>query len=284
MKTVMRMTYIYVDVLLVLNLYVNYFLLKATARMMHVPVRQVRCVLTAALGSLFALSIFLPPMHWALCMLGKLATAAILVRLCFGKQTRLRDIVCFFLISFGFGGGMLALSLWKQPRGMAYNNASLYLDFSIGSLVFFTIAAYLLTCMIRRILDKTAAAAGQYTVVIRNDRHVVSLDGLADTGNLLVDSFSGKSVIVCGRERLGELVQLPQNNAALSAYTEQPSHLRGFRLIPFSTIASGGVLPVFSPDEVLICDAKSRCRKRVDVLIGVNPENTAAIFNPKLLI
>ncbi len=72
MKLVMVM-YIYVDVLLILNLYVNYFLLLATGRLMHLPCGRKRCIAAAAVGSLCALTIFLPPMHWALCTLLRFA-------------------------------------------------------------------------------------------------------------------------------------------------------------------------------------------------------------------
>lgn len=60
MKLVIVM-YIYVDVLLILNLYVNYFLLLATGRLMHLPCGRKRCIAAAAVGSLCALTIFLPP-------------------------------------------------------------------------------------------------------------------------------------------------------------------------------------------------------------------------------
>ena len=53
------MRYIYVDVLLILNLYVNYFLLRATGRLMHLPCRRKRCIAAAVAGSLCSLTILL---------------------------------------------------------------------------------------------------------------------------------------------------------------------------------------------------------------------------------
>ena len=53
---------IYLDVLLCLNLYINYFVLRATAKLLHAKLRTGRCLLAAGVGSLFSLTILLPPM------------------------------------------------------------------------------------------------------------------------------------------------------------------------------------------------------------------------------
>ena len=283
MKLVMVM-YIYVDVLLILNLYVNYFLLLATGRLMHLPCGRKRCITAAAVGSLCALTIFLPPMHWALCTLLRFAMGVPVVWICFGRRMRLRDVVCFFVVSMGFGGAMLAVSLWRRPVGMAFNNASLYLDFSPACLLICTVAAYALTCGIRFLVDRSTVTQGHYRVVVRYGPRVIGMEALADSGNLLMDRFSGKPVILCGGAELEQLVQLEGNLTDPAAYATMAMHCKGMRLIPCATVTGSGVVPVFAPDEVLICEACSGARKPVDALIGIQQERDGAIFNPKLLI
>ena len=283
MKLVMVM-YIYVDVLLILNLYVNYFLLLATGRLMNLPCGRKRCIAAAAVGSLCALTIFLPPMHWALCTLLRVAMGVPVVWICFGRRMRLRDVVCFFVVSMGFGGAMLAVSLWRRPVGMAFNNASLYLDFSPACLLICTVAAYALTCGIRFLVDRSTMTQGHYRVVVRYGPRVIGMEALADSGNLLMDRFSGKPVILCGGAELEQLVQLEGNLMDPAAYAAMAMHCKGMRLIPCATVTGSGVVPVFAPDEVLICEACSGVRKPVDALIGIQQEQDGAIFNPKLLI
>ena len=278
------MRYIYVDVLLILNLYVNYFLLRATGRLMHLPCRRKRCIAAAVAGSLCSLTIFLPPMHWALCTVLRFAMAVPVVWICFGRRMRLRDVACFFVVSMGFGGVMLAVSLWRRPAGMAFNNASLYLDFSPACLLICTVAAYALTCGIRFLVDRSTVTAGHYRIVIRQGERVIGMDALADSGNLLTDRFSGKSVILCGGAELEQLVQLKGELTDPAAYAAMTMHCRGMRLIPCATVTGSGVVPVFTPDEVLICEAGTGLRKPVDALIGIQQEREGAIFNPKLLI
>ncbi|MDE5917296.1 MAG: sigma-E processing peptidase SpoIIGA, partial [Oscillospiraceae bacterium] len=51
---------IYLDVLIVLNIYVNYFLIKGTGKLTHTPVKTLRCAISSFVGSFFSLTIFLP--------------------------------------------------------------------------------------------------------------------------------------------------------------------------------------------------------------------------------
>ena len=167
---------------------------------------------------------------------------------------------------------------------MAFNNASLYLDFSPACLLICTVAAYALTCGIRFLVDRSTVTQGHYRVVIRYGPRVIGMEALADSGNLLMDRFSGKPVILCGGAELEQLVQLEGNLTDPAAYATMAMHCKGMRLIPCATVTGSGVVPVFAPDEVLICEACSGARKPVDALIGIQQERDGAIFNPKLLI
>lgn len=275
---------IYVDVLLLLNSYVNYFLLRAAAKLLHHALKPARCIAAAVIGSLFSLSIFLPDMNPAVLLLFKLCSAWVMVRIAFGKLTRLREPLCFLLVSCGFGGGMLALMLLLRPEGMAMRNGSLYIEFSPLMLVVFTVLAYGVTCLIRRLLDKNGRSTGRYKVLIRAGKRVIAVEGLSDTGNALTDSFSGRSIIVCGKNRLTQLTGSADSDTPDALLMRMSAVLRGVRLIPYATVSSGGVMPVFRPDEVVILEESTRQRKRVDALIGVGEADTAAIFNPKLLL
>lgn len=275
---------IYIDVLLLLNSYVNYFLLRGAAKLMHHALKSTRCILAAVLGSFFSLSIFLPDMNLAVLLLFKLCSAWVMVRIAFGRLTRLREPLCFLLVSCGFGGGIFAVIFLLNPSGMAMHNGSLYIEFSPLMLVVFTAAAYAVTCLIRLILDKNGRSTGRYKVLIRANRHVVSLDGLSDTGNSLTDSFTGRAVIVCGKNQLTQLTGADSDESPDTLFQRMTAALRGVRLIPYSTVSTGGVMPIFRPDEVIILEESTRRRKQVDALIGVGEADTKAIFNPKLLL
>ena len=274
---------IYVDVLIVLNIYVNFFLIRATARLTHTPVKTSRCIAASVIGSTFSLTIFLPRMNFLIPLAIKLAAAAVITAAAFGikdKSRTLRLVFYFYLVNFLFGGVIMLFYLTFRPGFMALGNTYFYIDFSLLSLIVFTAIAYFAVTLFRRFLDRGCSAGKKYSVVIRHGKKTVSIEALADTGNSLVDMFSGKPVIICRREDLCGIADFPSDFTAENAEFYRKNSVR---LIPYSTIGNTGMIAVFSPDEVVICDRETGKSRRVDAMIGINPKDVPAIFNPKLL-
>ncbi len=265
---------IYLDVLLVFNLYVHYILLRITAGMTHSRLRTGRCLLGAACGSLSTLMILLPPMPVLLSVLCKLLCAVLLCALTFGWHDPKRlfwNSISLFGSSFALAGILLALSVCSGVRVLEAN-ACWYLDVSLLHLVLFTIVAYLLLRTVQRLRDRSHAADGGYRVWIRYRSCTAQLEGLADTGNVLTDFFTGCPVIVCDSALLGDM--LPTDGSVP----------KGCRLLPYTTVSGSSLLPVFRPDEVVIHTEHDGRTRHVDALIGVGASHTQkAIFHPRLL-
>lgn len=277
---------IYVDVLIILNIYVNFFLLKASAKLTHTPIRLSRCIIASVIGSIFSLTIFLPKMNFLIPLSIKLAAAVIIVAVAFGigdKRQLLKLVFYFYLVNFIFCGVILLLYMVFRPGFMTFGNTFFYVDFSLLSLVIFTAAAYLAVSLLRRLMDKNSVGSGKYIVTVRKGKNTISVKALADTGNSLVDMFSGNPVIICRREDTDLLIDLaadpvPENAELL--YTENR-----IRFIPYSTIGNCGMIAVFSPDEVVITDEETGKIRSAEAMIGINPVmDTPAIFNPKSLL
>ena len=101
---------------------------------------------------------------------------------------------------------------------------------------------------------------------IRLGERLLTIEGLADTGNCLVDFFTGKPVMICSAADIGEL---PKGTAK--------------RLIPVNTVSGEGLMEIFRPDEVLISAENEKKRHSADVMIGLGETHGKAIFNPKNL-
>ena len=94
---------IYLDVLIVLNIYVNYFLLRATAKFTHTPLKTIRCIISSVIGSLFSLTILLPAGNFLIPLAIKLGAAVVIVGMAFGikdKKHTLKLILYFYIVNF----------------------------------------------------------------------------------------------------------------------------------------------------------------------------------------
>ena len=240
---------IYIDVLIVLNIYMNYFLLRITAGLTHSPLRTGRCIWGAVWGSIFSLTILLPDMGAMLPLLIKLAAAVSIVIISFGIRGKKRlflNTSAFFAANFVLAGTVYGVYSLLKPKFMHFRNGSFYIDFSLLILIMTTAALYFALRLIRLITDK--APVGSYRVCVRAGKKILNLSGLADTGNILVDYFTGSPVIICSEESFSELTGRELDISLLP---------KGFRLLPCTAVSGSGLIPVFRPDEVLICSGES---------------------------
>ena len=268
---------IYVDVLIVLNIYVNFFLLRITSGITHSPLKTGRCIGSSAFGSLFSLLILAPQLNKLLTSVINLTAAALIVIVAFGFCGRRRltiNISAFFASNIILAGTVYGVYSWLKPEFVHINNSFFYIDFSLIILVLTTAALYLIVYIGRILLDRTPSDTDCYRIIVRYKKKIIALNGLADTGNSLVDFFTGSPVIVCDSAEFGFA------DISLLTVDKLP---KGFRLLPCSTISENSLIPVFRPDEVLILNTVSGEKKPVDAVIGLAQSSGEAIFNPKLL-
>ncbi|MBD5145798.1 MAG: sigma-E processing peptidase SpoIIGA [Ruminococcus sp.] len=273
--------YIYVDILIITNIYANFFLLKTTARLTHTPLRNGKCIVGALVGSLFSLIILLPPMSSLLLLAVRILSAAMMITVTFGGGSSPHELcrtgTVFFLVCFIFAGIEYGLAVLSGGRNMLWHNSTLYVNISLLTLVVSTIVSYGAICLFRYYMDGKNSSDVVYDLIITKDNKTVSVKAVGDTCNNLTDVFTGKPVIVCGMESLSPL--LGEN-----VPTENLSGGKGWRLIPFSTIHSDGMLPIFKPSEVIVKNSESGSARSADVYVGVvDKEMEHAVFNPKIL-
>lgn len=273
--------YIYVDILIITNIYANFFLLKTTARLIHVPLRNGKCILGAIVGSLFSLIILLPPINSVLLLLIRILSAVLMITVSFGGGKTSRELfgigTVFFFVCFIFAGIEYGLAVLSGGKNMLWHNSTLYVNISLLTLVISTIVSYAAVCFFRYCMDGRNSADVLYDLMITKDGRTVSVKAVGDTCNNLTDAFTGKPVIVCGKSSLAFIVDE-------NSFNEDIPNGKGWRLIPFSTIDSEGMLPIFKPSGVIIKNTENGSVRSVDVYIGVvTKEMEHAVFNPKIL-
>lgn len=271
---------VYIDVLIITSVYIDFLLIKATAAVLRRPPPTAgRTVLGALAGSLFSLVLLLPALDKPIMFLIKTVSAAVIVYISmsyesFGKF--IKKIVVFTAVSLCFAGVCFFLAETLAEDLIFCRNSFVYFNISPIVLIISTAAAYGGICLFRRFSD-ASPKSGSYTVTIYTDRdRFTSFPAIADTGNSLTDIITGIPVIVCGREQLAELSDIiPENAVTLP---------KGWRLIPFETAGGTGLIPIFRPKTAYIrCDETKRTCT-ADIYIGISPQPMKyALFDPSIL-
>jgi len=261
---------VYLDVLLLSNFWVDYVLLRTTARLTHTAVRPLRMLLGGLLGAVGALAIFLPQMPVLICMIGRLLLTCSMTAAAFGLHSvrhLLRQTAVLYIASLFFCGVIYALSLWKMPVGFYAQNTVVYADLSLLVLLFGATAAAAVSSVFARKSAQLPHRA--YQLHLRISGFDLCMPALADTGSTLRDAYSGLPVVVCTKAALHTWLS-QYRDAAAAASTRT-----GFRLIPVRTVAGQTVLPAFQPDYAAIAQ-RGRNEVPLDILIAISADSDDA--------
>ena len=277
---------VYADVLLIVNLFVNYALLLCSSMIMKKHTQRLRILLGAAIGAFYGFVVFLPELPSLAEFALRFAATVLIVLGAFGYKNLpsfLRSFFTFFAVSFAFGGIMLVLWVTVAPIGMIYNNGAVYFDIDLAVLAVSTVVSFGVVSLIAHFTARRAPKDSIALVKISYKGKEVKLTALVDTGNSLCETFSGYPVVLGEAESLEKI--MPD---AVRAFIDgdDVSSSPEMRLVMHKTVSGTGVLPVFRPDYIEV-KSVSHSIKTSEVYVAVT-KNTLArgeyemILNPAL--
>lgn len=261
------MTVVYVDTLFLLNLTVDYLLLRLSARICGQSVPTLRLVLAAVLGGGYALCAFLPGGSFLTQPLVKIAAGVGMALTAFGGRKRLlRLTAVFFACSCALGGGVLMVSLFSN-RGLTYSNGipATGVDFKV--LCLSAAGSYFVLSLGMRCLGRYSKIRQEILpVTLFLDGRTVHLEALVDTGNTLADPLSDARVLIAEWEAVQPLfpktllvegaIRSPVEGAAALAAELGAERVR---LIPYRAVGvESGMLLALRMDQVVIGGRKER--------------------------
>lgn len=285
---------IYIDVLVAVNLFINYFLLLAVARFLKILVRRRRILAGAALGAVFSLMILLPEMSALLSFFVKIGLSVAVVLTTFFRlelKQFLKALACFYLINFAFAGLMIAIWYLAAPPGLTMNNGIVYINISPLLLLFTTVLSYFIIRLVSRLSGQEIPKESFCDVIIENNGKSVRLTAKVDTGNSLKEPFSQLPVVVVSFEAIRPLLpdelhglfkgDLQSRNLLGTRYEEW---MRKIRLVPFHALSGEGTLPAFKPDALTVAASNKSVEGYVAVSrSGIGSGEFSGLINPEML-
>ena len=191
------MTVVYLDVLFLLNLVVDYLLLLAAAHITGESVSRLRIGLGALLGGGYAGAIFLPGLMWLSHPVCKVSVGVVMTLIAFGASRRLlRLTLVFFAVSAAMGGVIFALQL-LETGGLTLENGVLYTGFDLRLILVTVIVSYVvLSWIFRRAAHHGGIKRDLCQAKVMLAGQCISVTVLLDTGNTLTDPVRNQPVLV----------------------------------------------------------------------------------------
>ncbi|NGM81749.1 sigma-E processing peptidase SpoIIGA [Paenibacillus sp. 7124] len=282
---------VYIDLIFAANLLIDAVLLWLTRWMIKVKVRWWRLWLSALVGALYVVMMFVPELSFMYTFLIKFGLSVIMIGVAFGftsLQGFLRSMGAFYIINFAAAGGILGVHYLLQSsgdiwNGILYTAAGGYAyRLKIGFWFVLFILLLVLGCYkavhsSRARREKLEAYIG--TVQVEIEGVTVTCSGLLDTGNRLYDPLTKTPVMVMEASLWEEYLpeswkgRLSQEGAdQLLLETDGQSFIwqDRLRLVPYRGVNRGAsFMLALKPDHVAVTLGETTTGHR-KVLIGLD--------------
>jgi len=264
------MPIIYIDVLFVVNLLINYILLRACCVLCRLKLNKYRIFLGAFTGACYAVLVFFPDFSVIYSTLCKMLVSMLIVAASFpfySLRGYIKALLVFYMVSFGFGGCVLGVFYFSDVGarlGAIYSNGVLYFNLPWTILALSGMLFYIATKLFSFFSGKSFKANGlRKKLYLSFGENTAEITALMDTGNSLVDPVTLSPVIIAEYRQMKNLFS---NDVRLSLDKLESDNLtwimsditqKGIpaRLIPFSSLGkSNGMLIGFVPDRAEIRD------------------------------
>ncbi len=251
---------VFLDVLIAVNLVLNYTVLRASAHITGQLKNRLRMLAGAALGAAYAAACVVLTDGFLSSLPVRILVGAAMSVVSFGLGRRaLRTTLFFFGITAAFAGIVFVLSYVAEDR-IGFVEGNVYINLSLPLLAVSTAAAYLiLTLLFRPPALRGGTAAKIMKAKVRAGGKEVKFDVLLDTGCTLLDPTTNREVLVANIDSVSPLIdpaaakEIKKGADPADVITKYSGHSPPFKLI-FCRSVSGvpEMLLAFTPDKVTL--------------------------------
>lgn len=295
---------VYLDVLIIENIVINYLILLVTARFTKCRTSSLRLLLGAAVGTSYVVIMMLLPGIKAYgTIIAKLLLSAAIVAVSFNVRklmTFLKILAVFYMSTFVFAGAALAFTYFVQGGGFVRNGILWPVKAKLNTILFAAGLVVILARVSWEIVQQRLVRAKMLVrLIIAFEKRTIGIHALVDTGNSLHDPLTNMPVVVVEFNAIkgilpSEIKQIYEEfgESDLDRITNvitQSTWFSRFRLIPFTSLGmENGMLIGFKPDYIEI--SKDNDNKDVsDVIVGIygrslsKNEKYKALLGPELI-
>ncbi len=268
---------IYVDVVFIENLLINYIILCATAIIAKNKIHFLKFLLASSFGSLYAILNYIISLSNLENFFLKLFISSFMILISFdNKKIKVffKNLIMFYLTSFTFGGAAFMLLFFVSPESVIYENGRFIGTYPLKITIYGGILGFIIITLVAKFIkNKFSNTLCDLEIFFKGK--VIKLKTLVDSGNLLKEPISNQDVIVVQKSSLEDLIDKKILNEATSMIKgsligdmSKELYEYKFKVIPFSSLGNeNGVLIGFKPDYIKIYSDEEIIKK--DVIIGI---------------
>ena len=239
---------IYLDVILLENLCMNYIILFATGLIHRVKIKNWRILISSLIGGIYSVLSFIPILEIYYNFILKVILSVVMIYIAYHPSNiklLFKELIIFYLVSFAFGGCAFALLYFIKPEDILINNGVLTGTYPIKIALLGGIVGFVIVNIAFKVVKGKLSKKDMFCelTVYLNEKNK-TIKSFIDTGNLLKDPISGMPVVVVEASELEEIIPKEiilnindiLNGKDSNILTNIPGYMNKFRIIPFSSL------------------------------------------------
>ncbi len=273
---------IYIDVVLIENILMNYIILFTTGLILKIKIKHLRLILASFIGAIYSIIAYMGILEIYSSIVLKIILSIIIVYIAFNPQNikkLWKDILIFYMVSFVFGGAAFALIYIIKPQDILMKNGLFLGTYPLKTVLLGAIVAFIIIITAFTVVKTKISKKDMYCQIkIKINGKYIKAKTMIDTGNMLKEPITNTPVIIVEHTLLYECMpkEILNNleNIIGGDFSQVPEDIRKkyiskLKLIPYSSLGKqNGMLIGIKPETVkIITDEQEEERK--NVIIGI---------------
>ena len=182
-----EVTTVYIDIIFLENLFMNFIILFATQTILKSNIKIIRTFIASILGGIYAILMYMSEIRIYSNICLKIILSLAMVEIAFNPKSIksfFKYLVIFYLTSFTFGGVAFALIYFVSPENVVFNNGRLVGTYPIKMILLGGILGFIIiVSSFKNIKKKISKTDMLCNIKITIENKSKSLISIVDTGN-----------------------------------------------------------------------------------------------------
>ena len=273
---------IYIDVVLIENLLMNYIILYATGIVMKIKMKVVRLLLASLIGAVYSIVAYISTFEIYSNIILKFILSIIIVYVAYNPQTAKKmwkELMAFYLVSFVFGGAAFALIYIVKPQEILMKNGLFLGTYPLKTVLLGAVVAFILIITVFAIAKNKIAKKDMFCdIKFKINGKEIKTKAMIDTGNLLKEPITNTPVVVVEhtllydcmpKEILNHLEDILGGDFEKVPEEIRLKYISKLKLIPYSSLGKqNGMLLGIKPDFLVIQEEENEEIKD-NIILGI---------------
>lgn len=191
---------IYIDVVLLENILMNYIILYATGVVLKLKLKFIRIILASTIGAIYSIIAYVSVLEIYSNIILKFILSIVIIYVAYNPQNIKqlgKNLLIFYLVSFVFGGAAFALIYVVKPQEILMKNGLFLGTYPLKTVILSAAIAFFVIIVAFNIVKTKFSRKDMFCEIeVSINEKIIKTKAMIDTGNLLKEPITNTPVII----------------------------------------------------------------------------------------